>query len=54
MFNHYTVGYHTANRDHQDICTYAENSYDALQTVKADLPYLQDHPNYIESVLIEE
>ena len=54
MFKHYTVGYHEADRSHKDICTYAEDSYDALQTVKSDLPYLDDHPNSIDSVLLEK
>jgi len=53
MFKHYTVGYYEADHDHKDICTYAEDSYDALQTVKTDLPHLNEHPHFIDSVLLE-
>tara|TARA_B100001996_G_scaffold9401_1_gene7919 strand:- start:1285 stop:1446 length:162 start_codon:yes stop_codon:yes gene_type:complete len=50
--SHYTVGYHDAEMHHLEICEYAENSYEAIEHAKEDVPYLKEHPHYIESALI--
>lgn len=54
MVKHYTIGYHVADQSHRDICTYATDSYEAIKVAKSDIKDLQEHPNYIESVLVEE
>jgi hypothetical protein len=53
MANHYTVGYHELNREHKDICTYADNSFEAYKIATEDVKYLHEHPHSIESILIE-
>lgn len=51
---HYTVGYHDAERHHQEICEYAEDCFEAYKDAVEDVPYLHDHPHAVESVLVEE
>ena len=46
--SHYTVGYHDQQRHHFEICEYADNSFDAVQHAKEDVPYIHDHPNCID------
>ena len=45
---HYTVGYHDTELHHFEICEYAADSYQAIQYSKEDVPYLQEHPHFID------
>ena len=45
---HYTVGYHDTELHHFEICEYAADSYEAIQHSKEDVPYLQEHPHFID------
>ena len=49
--SHYTIGYHDQQRHHFEICEYAENTFDAIQHAKEDVPFLKDHPQYIDCLL---
>ena len=51
--SHYTVQYLDATRHHQSICEYAENSWEAKRQATEDVPYLNLHPNSIDSILSE-
>ena len=46
--SHYTVGYHNLEHQHLEICEYAEDAYEAIQHSKEDVPYLQEHPHFID------
>ena len=50
---HYTVGYHDYELHTHEICEYADNTFDAMQHAKEDVPFLKDHPQYIDEVLRE-
>tara|TARA_R100000458_G_C8173331_1_gene172998 strand:+ start:85 stop:249 length:165 start_codon:yes stop_codon:yes gene_type:complete len=54
MAKHYTVGYHEQNREHKDICTYADNSFEAHKVATEDVQYLHEHPQSIDSIMIEQ
>ena len=45
---HYTVGYHDNQHHHFEICEYAVDSYHAIQNSKEDVPYLREHPHFID------
>ena len=45
---HYTVGYHDTELHHFEICEYAADSYEAIQHSKEDVPYLKEHPHFID------
>ena len=47
--SHYTIGYQDAAKHRHYICEYAESSYDAIQHSKEDVPYLKEHPSFIDS-----
>ena len=51
--SHWTIGYHDAKRHRHEICEYANYSYEAIQQAKEDVPYLRDHPHFIDQVLNE-
>ena len=51
---HYTVGYHDNQHKHYEICEYAENSYEAIQHSKEDVPALKEHPSFIDYCITEE
>ena len=48
IMSHYTVGYHDSNRDHHEICEYAQDAYEAIQNSKEDVPGLREHPHFID------
>ncbi len=52
--SHYTIGYHDSLQIRHDICVYAHDAYEAIQEAKEDVPDLQGHPSFIDSVLKEE
>ena len=37
-----------------EICEYAVDSYDAIQNSKEDVPYLKEHPHFIDYCVSEE
>ena len=51
---HYTVGYHDTQHKHYEICEYAIDSYNAIQNSKEDVPYLKEHPHFIDYCVNEE
>tara|TARA_B100001113_G_scaffold345585_1_gene335385 strand:- start:218 stop:442 length:225 start_codon:yes stop_codon:yes gene_type:complete len=51
---HYTVGYHDNQHKHYEICEYAEDSYQAIQNCKEDVPELKEHPSSIDYCVTEE
>ena len=51
---HYTVGYHDTELHHYEICEYAADSYNAIQNSKEDVPYLKEHPHFIDYCCTEE
>ena len=51
---HYTVGYHDTAHHKYEICEYAMNAYDAIQHSKEDVPYLQEHPHFVDYCVSEE
>ena len=46
--SHYTVGYHDAQQHQLEICEYATDSYEAIEHAKEDVPYLREHPSYLD------
>ena len=50
---HYTVGYHDYELHTHEICEYADNSYEAGKDAIEDVPYLHDHPNAIDYILLD-
>ena len=51
--SHYTVQYLDETQHHQTICEYAEDAFQARNQAVHDVPYLHDHPNKIDSILVE-
>ena len=51
--SHYTVQYLDQTQHHQTICEYAEDAFQARNQAVHDVPYLHDHPNKIDSILVE-
>ena len=51
--SHYTVGYLDETRHHQDICVTANDSWEARSIAEEDVPYLHQHPNSIDCILVE-
>ena len=46
--SHYTVGYHDLQNNHYEICEYAVSAYEAIEHSKEDVPYLQEHPSFVD------
>ena len=46
--SHYTVGYHDGEQHHHEICEYATDSYEAIEHSKEDVPFLREHPHFID------
>ena len=46
---HYTIGYHDADQHRHHICEYASDSYSAIQHAKEDVPFLREHPSYVDT-----
>ena len=51
---HYTVGYHDTEFHKYEICEYAVDAYNAIQHSKEDVPYLREHPLFIDYCVNEE
>ena len=52
--SHYTIGYHTLDQQHLEICEYAEDAYGAMKQAKEDVPFLDGHPHFFDYCLKEE
>ena len=52
--SHYTVGWDDSKHIHHEICEYAENSWEAAQNAKKDVPYLREHPFSMNEILNED
>ena len=50
----YTVGYHDTEHHQLEICEYAVDAYEAIQHSKEDVPYLQEHPHFIDYAMKEK
>ena len=50
---HYTVGYHDTDFHKHEICEYAVDAYNAIQHSKEDVPYLREHPHFIDYAMKE-
>ena len=46
--SHYTIGYHDTNKKTFEICEYAESAYEAIEHAKEDVPFLKEHPSYLD------
>jgi hypothetical protein len=51
--SHYTVQYLDETQNHQSICEYADDAFQARNQAVHDVPYLHSHPNKIDSILVE-
>jgi len=54
LTKHYTVGYHDSELRHLEICEYAVDSYEAIQDAKEDVPFLREHPHFIDYATLEK
>jgi hypothetical protein len=54
LTKHYTVGYHDSQLRHLEICEYAVDSYEAIQDAKEDVPFLREHPHFIDFATLEK
>ena len=52
--NHYTIGYHDAEQQRHYICEYANNSYEAIKDAQEDVPFLKEHPHFVDSCINAE
>jgi len=46
---HYTVRYHDTEQHRHEICEYATDSYEAIKDAQEDVPFLQEHPSFVDS-----
>ena len=51
--SHYTVGYHNNQHQNFEICENAEDAYEAIQHSKEDVPFLREHPHFIDYCGVE-
>ena len=51
--SHYTVQYLDQTQHHQSICEYAEDAFSARNQAVRDVPYLHEHPNKIDAIMVE-
>jgi hypothetical protein len=51
--SHYTVQYLDDTQNHQSICEYAEDAFQARSQAVQDVPYLHSHPNKIDAIMNE-
>ena len=49
----YTVGYHDLQQHKEEICEYAVDAYSAMQQAKEDVPYLKEHPHFVDYAMKE-
>ena len=45
---HYSIGYHDNENHHFEICEYANGAYEAIEQAKTDVPFLREHPSFLE------
>ena len=51
--SHYTVQYLDQSQHHQTICEYADDAFEARNQAVHDVPWLHEHPNRIDSIIVE-
>ena len=51
--SHYTVQYLDHTQHHKSICEYAEDAFQARNQAVQDVPYLHEHPNKIDSIMLD-
>jgi hypothetical protein len=51
---HYVVGYFDDQHNHHDICTSANDCWEAQKHAREDSPYLSEHPHAIDSIIMED
>lgn len=49
--SHYTIEYHNSIDEHFEIGTYADDSFEAANNVREDVPYLREHPFYVDKII---
>ena len=45
---HNTVEKHNTQKHTHQICEYATDSYEAIEHAKEDVPYLKEHPHFVD------
>ena len=50
--HHYSVEYHDNVNTHLEVGTYANDAFEAASNVKEDVPFLREHPNYVDKIII--
>tara|TARA_R100001509_G_scaffold79872_2_gene44840 strand:- start:648 stop:842 length:195 start_codon:yes stop_codon:yes gene_type:complete len=52
--SHYTVGWHDSKHCHYEICEYANDAWEAARFAREDVPFLREHPFYVDEILNED
>ena len=52
--SHYTLGWHDTNNKHYEIGEYADDAFEAARFAREDVPYLQEHPHFVDYCISEE
>ena len=50
--HHYSVEYHDSGNTHLEIGTYANDAFEAASIAREDVPFLRDHPNHVDKIII--
>ena len=48
IVSHYTIGYHDLQNHSHEICEYASDSYEAINQAKEDVPFIGEHPHFVD------
>ena len=54
IMHHYTLAWHDSEHVEHHICEYAEDTWQAAQHAREDVPYLQEHPYSLYEILKED
>ena len=52
--SHYTLSWHDQQNEYQEIGEYADDAFEAVRHAREDVPYLQEHPHFIDYCTSEE
>ena len=50
--HHYSVEYHDSGDIHLEIGTYANDAFEAASIAREDVPFLREHPNHVDKIII--
>ena len=50
--HHYSVEYHDSGNAHLEIGTYADDAFEAATNARQDVPFLREHPNHVDKIII--